>query len=243
MDIHILNGDALAEKFTLPGKQIIFRECLIDGPAQSDSVEAFWEMRSAFIDESFGVKSQGRYFTHVRDEINRLLSAEREADINLWFEHDLFCQVNMWFLIFFIKEHGISNRLFRVMPSSSGENMWQGFGGLDSVQFQECYSKRVSFSTADIRLGVDLWTSYRNNDLKALKLLSKTNSPSFPFLQQVCDAHIDRFPFDKGRPQRRLKEIVDSGFNDFKQIFNEFSRTEGIYGFGDIQIKKMLANL
>ncbi|WP_211277476.1 hypothetical protein [Nonlabens spongiae] len=40
---HILNGDALKEQFpkTIPGKIIVGRECLVDGPVQGDSLSAF----------------------------------------------------------------------------------------------------------------------------------------------------------------------------------------------------------
>jgi hypothetical protein len=40
-----------------------------------------------------------------------------------------------------------------------------------------------------------------------------------------------------------LKQITSSGITDFNEIFREFWKTEGIYGFSDLQVKNMLATL
>jgi hypothetical protein len=40
-----------------------------------------------------------------------------------------------------------------------------------------------------------------------------------------------------------LKQIINSGVTDFSEIFKEFRKTEGIYGFGDLQVKNMLTEL
>jgi len=62
----------------------------------------------------------------------------------------------------------------------------------------------------------------------------------------VIQAHIDRFPTNNelGRPQQRLLAIKDQlKTNDFGQIFQQFSKEEGIYGFGDSQVKAMFDEL
>jgi hypothetical protein len=41
MQGHILNGDALAEKFPLIGKKIICRECMMDAPADAEDEPVF----------------------------------------------------------------------------------------------------------------------------------------------------------------------------------------------------------
>jgi hypothetical protein len=70
--------------------------------------------------------------------------------------------------------------------------------------------------------------------------LSFTPNRCFPYLSEVCWAEAER-KLGK-RPQNRLKEIINSGTLNFRDIYMEFSKTEGIYGFGDAQVKIMLDN-
>jgi hypothetical protein len=73
-----------------------------------------------------------------------------------------------------------------------------------------------------------------------LELLS-TPSNCFQYLEEVCKAHIGRFPFDgtDGRPEKVLKEIIASKTTHFLAVFAEFSLRLGIYGFGDLKVQAM----
>jgi hypothetical protein len=73
--------------------------------------------------------------------------------------------------------------------------------------------------------------------------LAQVRSRCLKYLDEVCEAHIDRFKEKKGRPQQRLEEILKRGITDFHSLFIEFAKTEGVYGFGDRQVKNMLAEL
>jgi hypothetical protein len=71
--------------------------------------------------------------------------------------------------------------------------------------------------------------------------LSKNQSSSFPYLQEVIKAHVDRFPKDgtKGRPERVLEDIIQNISTDFHEVFKEFWSRESIYSFGDTQLKHL----
>lgn len=101
------------------------------------------------------------------------------------------------------------------------------------------YKSKVRFTGEDIKLGYNLWNAYRISDFRKLKELSKQQSLCFQYLEEVCQAHIDRFPTDNsiGRPDKTKKEIMENISNDFHKVFSEFSVRQGIYGFGDLQVK------
>jgi transposase len=60
-------------------------------------------------------------------------------------------------------------------------------------------------------------------------------------LKEVCEAEVDRK--QKLRPQQTLRQIIERGETDFHKIFSRFWETEGVYGFGDLQVKKMLEQI
>ena len=242
MEAHILNGDSLAHEFSIPGEIIVARECLIEGPVNTNSIDTFWSIRATYLSNSYR-ENELQYFRDVKAEFEKLRSLKSVSAINLWFEHDLFCQVNMWFVINYLSENKIDLPLHRVMPPSDMQNIWSGFGRMKKTDLENCYRSRIKFSTIDVQLGLDLWDAYRKENLQTLKDLSSKSSSCYPKLKDAVEAHIQRFPSHSGRPKNRLREILRSGKTDFSEIFSEFSKTEGVYGFGDAQIRNMLLEL
>jgi hypothetical protein len=241
MEAHVLNGDALAEKFPVEGDVVICRECLIDGPVKAASTEEFWNTRATYIEGKYN-EERLTYFNHVKAEFEKL--KKLASSINLWFEHDLFCQANMWFVISYIHENKINLPVYRVMPPARGNQLWSGFGPMQKADLLECFDGRIKLTNEDLDLGVKLWQTYQSGDLSAFKNIATSKSPCFPLLSQVCEAHLQRYPrTGLGRPQKKLVQILNSGITDFNDIFKEFWKTEGIYGFGDLQVKDLLASL
>jgi len=118
--IHILNGDALLERFPFDTPDVIVaRECLVDGDVSSahqvasldgggdasldTSLDAFFQIRASFLQKQYGI-SPDEYAASTIAEFWKIREIPPESDINLWFEEDLFCQVNFWFCCTLIHE-------------------------------------------------------------------------------------------------------------------------------------------
>jgi hypothetical protein len=242
---HILNGDCLAEqlKFTKINQDfIICRECLLDGNVSADNLSEFWKVRANFISETFGAND---YHQKVVQEFAKINQIPEGSDVYLWFENDLFCQINQWFVLNLLSRRA-NLKLFRVFPVIEKDtDIWKGFGIATTETLEKAYKSKVIFQSQDIELGINLWAAYKNQDFVKLKELSKKYSACFQYLEEVCNAHIDRFPKDnsEGRPQRVIKYIIETQSKDFQEVFAEFSAREGIYGFGDLQVKEIFERL
>ena len=241
--VHILNGDALAEKLldtAINGDFIVCRECLIEGDVTAETLEDFYASRARFLHETYKVPEE-KYFKTSVSEFDKISNLPPGSEICLWFVDDLFCQANMWFVLSLLKNRQ-QVKVYRISPVIPlGEDNWKGFGLSTPEMLIEAYSKRILMTSEDIHLADDLWTAYKNNDFAKLRELSRQPSKSFHYLEVVCQAHIDRFPSDHslGRPERTALEIVETVSREFNPAFAEFSRREGIYGFGDLQFKKI----
>lgn len=239
MEIHVLNGDALAKNFPVSGEVIVCREAMIEGPADANDEETLWQQRSQFIIGQYK-SSRKEYDRFVVDEYDKLKGIPYRI-VNLWFEHDLFCQANLWFTIAFISRHRPKAELYIAMPDPNNDPLWSGFGKMSASDLQACYRNRVYVNAEDKQLAIKLWGAYRKNDRLTLERLSHTESSGFPKLREVCFAHLDRNrDSGLGRPQQKLRSIIKTGETDFEKIFNAFQITERIYGFGDLQVKKLL---
>lgn len=242
---HILNGDCLAKQLKetkLNQEFIICRECLINGNISADNLSEFWGVRAEFISDTFGADD---YFQKVVEELTKIQHLPEGSEVCLWFENDLFCQTNMWFVLSLLSKQS-NLKPFRVFPViENNVDIWKGFGVATSETLEKAYKQRVIFQAQDIELGVKLWEAYQSQDFVKLKKLSKQNSDCFQYLEEVCQAHIDRFPKDNslGRPESFIKEIIKTQSKDFQKVFTEFSTREAIYGFGDLQVKEIYERL
>ena len=241
MKIHVLPGDALTESFrktNIDGEIVVCRECLVEGDVKAENPEDFWQARAAFIEKTYGEASE-KYFHRVAGEFEKLKTfADAGAEINLWFEYELFCQVNLWFCLYFLGES--EAKIFRVAPVVRNESdLWKGFGDLSAEDLEKCFAERIEFTGKDMKLGALLWKAYQNKDYNVLEKLSETESPCFPHLKEVCRAEIEK----GARPVKVLVDIIAEGKTDFAEIFPAFSQKAGVYGFGDAQVKRILAEI
>jgi hypothetical protein len=238
---HILNGDCLLEQIkttSIDDSFIVCRECLMDGEVKAQNLRDFWEIRAIHISETYHVSKEA-YFTKTVNEFNQLLNIPEGSEVCLWFENDLFCQVNMWFCLSLLI-HQSDLKIVRIFPIVNNQKeIWKGFAMADSLSLEQSYTEKIAFQKHDIELGVNLWKAYQGNDFIELKELSKTNSLCFQYLEKVIQAHIERFPTDNAlsRPEKVIQEIINNDITDFYSVFTLFSEREGIYGFGDLQLK------
>jgi hypothetical protein len=242
MIYNILNGDSLAHSFSnakIEGNIIVIREALMDGDLSGDNLNDFWRSRAKY----HGM-AEAEYHSDIVQEFEKIINAPDSSEFSLWFEYDLFCQVNMWFVISIINSLSIKKKVYAVYTSYLDRNdkqFWNGFGQATSRELEICFADRIPLNDTDLQFGQDLWMAFKNDDFEELIRLAKNQSPAFPYLQEVIKAHVDRFPKDgsKGRPERVLEDITKNISTDFHKVFKEFWSRESIYGFGDTQLKEL----
>lgn len=238
---HVLNGDCLADQLKqtqINQDFIVCRECCIEGDLIASDLSNFWSIRAKFIANNYHTTEED-YFNKSVKEFEKRNHLPENAAVCLWFENDLFCQTNMWLILSLLTQQP-TLKLYRIFPVVENDaDTWKGFGIADTEMLEQAYTSKVLFEPEDVDLGKSLWIAYKNNNLEELKALSKTPSSCFQHLEEVCQAHIDRFPADEtlGRPEKVVREIIETTSKDFKTVFAEFSDREGIYGFSDLQVK------
>ncbi len=235
---HILNGDALREQLPsdIDGEIIVARECLVDGPVNARSLEELFSIRASFLLENYGISKES-YFEESANEFKRVLAIPSDSEVNLWFEEDLFCQVNLWFVCSLLD----SSKLNLVLP---GTDIQYGFGGLDTEGLLNAFKRRAALRIKNQL--AELWSCYQSHNLSQLKLIAQELNDEYPYINQAAKAHLESIPYNGylGRPKESLKEIMqDLDTENFGQVFQEFQRRESIYGLGDLQVKRLFDEL
>ncbi|PQB05241.1 DUF1835 domain-containing protein [Aureitalea marina] len=236
---HVLNGDALKDRFPaeIEGSIIVARECLVDGDVSGDNLQAFYKNRAHFITQAYGDYSKEEYTQDTVSEFEKIRTLPEGSKVYLWFEDDLFCQVNFWFVCFLLSANPNITTAQLVRPKLHTQ---YGFAGLSNTQLIEIHKEPVELDNLDaIAL---LWTHYQSGDQDKLLAVGRSLNANYPFILRAVQAHLERIPSDDdpGRPMRTLANIMtDLNAEDFGSVFQEFNKRESIYGFGDLQVKRM----
>lgn len=233
MIYHVLPGDAQVEDFRqtgLPGEVLVCREALIEGDISGETLDEFFSNRADFHGEP-----RSDYDVHVASQFRRLIDVGRADEVNLWFEYDLFCVVNMWFCLSLLLDSDAD--IYRVAPVHlSFEDRWDGFGNANPEILKRCYADRVKLSKSETKLAAELWNAFRQRDVDKLSQLTVEPQSAFPYFDEVgrAAAHIDT------KPLETVREIKREGKLDLAEVFPEFRRRAGVYGFGDTQVKRLM---
>jgi hypothetical protein len=244
IEFHILNGDALKEQFpdSFYGELIVARECLVDGDVSADSLDRLFELRAEYLSNAYD-SEKGFYHNEVIPEFKKIISLPEHSVIHLWFEDDLFCQVNLWFVSHLIHNFVTPSQVFLVRPHT---DIQYGFGGLNSDGLENAFRSKVRLPVDEVKLFSSLWELYQGQNHAEILELAVKHSERFPFLVDAAKANLERFPSDgsPGRPVQTLLDIMkETGSDEFGPVFREFHKRESIYGFGDLQVKRLFDEL
>ena len=243
-EVHILNGDALKMQFpkSIEGTLIVIRECLADGDVAGNTVAELIEARIAFFKQAYQV-SEESYRNGIQPEFDKIISLPEKTTVNLWFEDDLFCQVHLWFVSYLLVKFTNAKQVYLIRPTT---DLHLGFGGMSESELMLAYKNRTKISPSSTNTLTKLWPLYKQRDHEKMMLLADQNLDELPFLKAAIQANAERYPEDGrlGRPEKALIKIKkELNTEDFRAIFKAFIKTEAIYGFGDMQVKRMLSKL
>jgi hypothetical protein len=251
--LHILNGDDMLSNFEqtgLEGDIMVWREVLSEGPLEENIASgSFWKTRSEWICRTFN-DTPDNYQEKVVDQLSKL--SEPYQEINLWFEFDLHCQINMLGVINYLgKRTDLSApAIYLICPDSyPGIDDFRGMGQLDAEQLEYLYdNNRVQLGEPDFFVAPGAWKLYTMNNADELSSwLNKTSYwGNLHALKPALQAHLKRLqPNENGLNyvEQKLLDIYNSGIKSRTAIYNAFWQTEKIYGMGDMEIDNYLQSL
>jgi hypothetical protein len=251
--LHILNGDDTLTGFEqtgLEGDIMIWREVLSEGPLDENiSSAGFWRNREEWISETFN--GTGEDYQHkMLDQLSKL--SGRYDEINLWFEFDLHCQVNMLGVIAYLEQKTdlSAPAIYLICPGDyPGKDDFRGMGELNGEEQEYLYDNiRKQLSSEDFAIAAQAWKIYVSGDAGMLsRFLSGTDFwGSLQFLEPALQAQLKRLQVNEhglNPIEQRLLDIFNSGINTKPEIYLEFWKTEKIYGMGDAEIDIYLKKL
>lgn len=233
---HVLNGDALSERFPseIRGTKIIVRECLVDGPIHGDNLDTFYQIRSEYLDKTYHLEDDENYRKFVIPELKKLNSISDESEVNLWFEEDLFCQVNLWF---------VCNRIVEIAPNAqvyflgADTDLKWGFAGMNDTQLIKAITNRKNISTELLKHLSDLWIAFQHKDSDKIKTIG-SNLKHTLWVQNGIELAVAEI--EQQSSKALIRAIMEEiGSENFGAVFKEFHHRGAAFGYGDLMVKRI----
>ncbi|MEM7162757.1 MAG: DUF1835 domain-containing protein [Bacteroidota bacterium] len=249
--VHILNGDSALEIFKkteIEGETIVFREMLCQGQCKEPILsEKFWEERQDFFKVHYNV-SKEEYQADAQNEILRINDfLEEDVEICLWFEYDLFCHVNMFSIISYLDQKGKKENVYLICSGKNfGSEELKGLGEISTDDFMRLYDEKKLLSKIDFEFANYFWMIYQSDKHEELYSFTFQRHPTFQYMKDCMIAHFYRYPDKKtglSYSQNIVLSMIDEGPKSREEIITELLRTQGYYGFGDLQYQKMIQDL
>lgn len=249
--LHIHNGDSaagIAKRSDLPGEHLAWREALVCGPTPSGLPDAEWrQMRAKHLAEAYNLSAEDCEKS-LRDQDEALAKFVDHEEVVLWFEHDLFCQLHLVYLLnwFSQRKTGPTKLSLICVNKFPGSGDFRGLGELTSEQLASLFPQRHEVSAAEMKVAVNGWAAYSSADPGNIANLIAGDIAALPFLRAALQKHLVRFPWTLnglGLIENIALACIAKGAAQFNSLFQKFSKAEPIYGLGDAQLLFMLRQL
>ena len=251
--VHIVNGDSTASilsKSFLKGDIVVWREIFCEGPLHKNfASDEFWKLRYKYMNEAYGIDKL-QYFDTTIKEIIKLEELPKNAEIVLWFEYDLFCQINLlatctMLLNFYRKD--LKYRLVCV-GKRKGSKSFVSLSDYSFSEYGELYKNAEKLTRNNLLYAKECWDVFVENNEVKLKKFDFGKSSKFKYLQTAINQHLKGAQITQGLNEIELKilEIIDESHTNEEKIIEKllhWQQLKTVYGFGDMQYLNRLKNL
>lgn len=248
--LHVLNGDSSLAQFNkteLEGATFVWREILCEGTTKKDlTSDAFWETRLKFLQKivpDFDPEQQQQLKVQFQN-----LNLSNYKEIVLWFEYDLFCQVNLIALLSWIYNLNTTTKVSLIcLGEHPNYQKLVGLGEINSNEFAALYPQRILLEDIDLAFADNIWKIYCSDKQEhLLTTIAQSKTPKFKHLEKAFLKHQHRFPnLQNGLTEieSKMMALMVKTPKSKNQLIGEMLRGQEYYGFGDLQYFNFLADL
>jgi len=224
MKLHITNGDStgnmLKASEVVNGEILVWRDVLHDGPITHKEGDAYFNERSEFLwsvisqpgplNDYKGLQSS--IFDDFKEREARLAQLHQFDEVVLWFEHDLYDQLQLAECLFHLSKHDdISDKSSMIcIGEHSGVLYFHGFGNLSISQLEALYPGRQPISSVQLASGCRVWDALNESEPFALNKLLLQTFTDLPFMQPALHRFAQEYPSTENGLTRTQQNILDS---------------------------------
>jgi len=248
--LHVTNGDSAAgtlRETTLVERVLPWRDALHEGPVPALPDNELRRVRAAFLAEDAAAEAE----TILRsfDERDAMLTASAYGELVLWFEADLYDQLQLVQVLARLSDLSVDPE--RVTLICIGEHLgFAHFGGLGELNPSQLEGIAEAAATPLTQGALDhaaaAWTAFRTADPRGLAGVAGSHHRELRFLAEAFDRLSREYPSTRdglSLIERRTLAAVDDGASTVGQAFLRVGAREARPFLGDTFFFRAVARL
>jgi hypothetical protein len=235
--LHVANGTSttrLIEAAGIPGARSIWADPLYEGsvPAGLGDAELL-DVRARFIGDS-DMHTDPEVANALREWRAVIDARDTYDELVLWYEHDLFDQLNLLQLLPQIRRRvAVSTRVSLICVGSfPGRPRFKGLGELTPPELASLFDTREPLTESQHEVAERGWQAFREPTPEGLERLLQTDLAALPFLSRALRRFLEDYPWTTdglSRTERRLMRLAESSPTRLMTIFPRMSEDEDAY--------------
>jgi hypothetical protein len=247
--LHVANGTSVTDTLALtdlPGGRSIWADPLYEGPVPAGLTdEELVDVRTRFLLGADGVQEDAwndlRRWRRVIDD------HESYDELVLWFEHDLFDQLNLTQLFSYLRLRPQVGRTVSLICINSfpGHPDFHGLGELKAEELASLFDTRHSVTDAEYAVAERAWQAFRAPTPEALDEFRRSDSSALPYLAPALGRFLEDYPSTRdglSRTERNLLRLAEEGL-PLARAFPRMHKGEEAYYIGDTSFISLIEEL
>jgi hypothetical protein len=240
--LHVANGTCttrLIEAAGIPGRVSIWADVLYEGPVPGGLTDAgLLEVRSRFHGASADPANDMRQWRAAIEP------HESYDELVLWYEHDLFDQLNLIQLLSWIGERVPATKTVSLVCVGSfpGRPDFKGLGELTPGELASLLGTRQPVGDAQFSLASQAWTAFREPTPGGLDRLRHADTSALPHLTSAVTRFLEEYPSTVdglSRTERRLLQLAGGNGIGLATAFPHMHEGEKSYYVTDTSLVEM----
>ena len=241
--LHVTNGDSVIYTFKkagIVGTHLPWRDVLHEGPVPAGAtLDELSHVRGEYL----ASRGAGNPIKLLHDFATRdatLRRAREFAEIVLWFEHDLYDQLQLLQILVELDAIRLAPGKVSLIQSDTY------LGTMTADELAALLPKRRTVTGAIFETAKNVWTAFRADDPHELLAYAQRDVPGLPFLRPALLRLCQEFPWTGdglSRSQRHALQAVAAGPARPDEVFRRAQAHEEAAFLGDVGFAAMLRDL
>jgi Domain of unknown function (DUF1835) len=236
--LHVTNGDCTVEvmrRAHVVGDIVAWQDVLHEGPVPALDPAELRTVRAQYL-ATLGSAGAAAVEADLFARDERLGAAvEAEERVVLWFEHDLYDQLQLLQILAGMPDRPLGAELICV-GSFPGRPDFAGLGELEPEELASLWPLRTPVTHEHVRAARAAWDVFRGTDPRAIARVAATPDDRLPFLAPALRRLLEELPGagdGLSRTERQLLAAVSAGARTREQAFFEAIAAEEAPFLGD----------
>lgn len=243
--LHITNGDEAVRALAGAGMEGTFlpwRDVLHDGPVPDVPPEELSRIRAQYI-ANRGWGAFGDVLAQFRERDATLAGWRRYSDITLWFEYDLYDQLQLvQVLAWFAAQKANALPIFLIQTS-------EFITRYTTAQLEELFALRQELQPGHLATALDVWRAFCNATPTAVEEYLQRKQYEidtwFPYLRRSLQRHLEQFPSTfngLSRSEHRILACIANGAGSLQDVQKRLNaETDDVFLLTDLTITSCVA--